>query len=308
MWALVFQQVAGYFIRTVLFWSLVKWKPSFKWSNKSFKYLWGFGNKVLIQGLISNIFDNLYPLVIGKIYSAKDLGDYTRAQQFTNLPSVNITGVLYRVALPVMSSIQNDTLRLRDVFIRMIRVSAFCIFPIMLGLAAVADPLIRVVLTDKWLGCVILIQFMCFNLILYPIHALNLTILTAKGRSDLTLKLEIIKKLISVLILILTIPLGIELMVGATIISSVISLLINAFYTNKMINLSVKDQLRIIMPMFISSLLMFFIVKIAISFIDNISLQLVIGCTIGVFVYCIFALLFHRKEVKALVDIITVKR
>lgn len=304
VWALVFQQVAGYLIRTILFWITVKWRPLFIWSHQSFKYLWGFGNKVLVQSLISNIFDNLYPLIIGKVYSSKDLGNYTRAQQFTQLPSVNITGVLFRVSLPIMSSIQNDIERLRNVFSKMIRVSAFCIFPTMLGLAAVADPLVRVILTDKWEGCIILIQLMSFNLMWYPIHALNLTILTAKGRSDLTLKLEIIKKTIFVIVLLLTVKLGIEWMVGATIGSSIISLFINIFYTKKILGFGLKEQLHDLIPIFITSLVMWGTVLTAISFINNDLYQLFFGCLIGVIVYGTLAFIFHKNEIKDLLDLV----
>jgi len=306
VWSLVFQQVGGYFLRTVFLWLSVKWRPTTRWSNESFKYLWGFGSKVLVQGLISNIYDNIYPIVIGKVYNAKDLGNYTRAQQFSKLPSVDISGVLFRVALPVMSSIQDDDSRLSNVFFRMIRLAAFCIFPIMLGLSAVADPMIRVLLTDKWEGCIILLQLMCFNLMWYPIHAFNLTILTAKGRSDLTLKLEIIKKVIGIIILIITVPLGIVWMVGGGIVATILCLMVNTYYTKQIINIGFFDQMRVLAPLFASSFIMWVVVRIFTKLIVNDLFALIGGVLIGVFVYLILSRVFHKTEILYLKDIIPV--
>lgn len=303
VWALVVQQVAGYTMRTILFWFTVKWKPSLVWSKESFKYLWGFGNKVLVQGLIANIFDNMYPLVIGKVYSADDLGNYTRAHQFTNLPSVNITGVLFRVALPVMSTIQNDKERLKVVFEKMIRVSAFCMFPVMLGLSALANPLIQTVLTAKWYGCVALIQLLCFSLMWYPIHALNLTILTALGRSDFTLKLEIIKKAISIIALIITVPFGIIWMVASNIVVNCLCLIVNTYYTKKIIEIGLIQQIHFLGPIFLTSFAMWTSILIINSMIADYLLQLIVGAITGFVVYGMLSILFHRTEIKALLEI-----
>lgn len=304
VWSLVVQQVGGYFLRTIFLWMAVKWRPTEKWSKESFEYLWGFGSKVLVQGLISNIYDNIYPIVIGKVYNAKDLGNYTRAQQFSKLPSVDISGVLFRVTLPVMSSIQDDDERLASVFVRMNRLTALCVFPIMLCLSAVADPLVRILLTDKWEGCIVLLQLMCFNLMWYPIHAFNLTILTAKGRSDLTLKLEIIKKAIGIIILIVTVPLGIEWMVGGGIVATFLCLVVNTLYTKKIINVGFFEQMRYLGPIFITSFLMWIVVRLFISLTSNNYVGLIGGLLLGFILYIILARLVHRKEIGYLIDIL----
>lgn len=288
VWSLVCQQVGGYVIRTLLFWVIVKWRPAKQWSNVSFQYLWGFGSKVLAQGIISNIYDNIYPIVIGKYYSANDLGNYTRARQFSKIPSADVTGVLYRVVLPVFSSIQDDEERLASVFSRMIKLSAFCIFPIMLGLAAIADPLIRVLLTDKWEGCIILLIIMCFNLMWYPIHAINLTILTAKGRSDLTLKLEIIKKVIGVIVLVLTVSHGIIWMVIAGVPATLLGLIVNTYYTKKIINKGLMSQLKDLTPLLICSFIMWAIIRAFMLLSGNLYVQLFGGFAVG---FCTYALL-----------------
>ena len=301
VWSLVFQQVGGYVIRTLLFWVIVKWRPNKRWSTTSFKYLWGFGSKVLAQGLISNIYDNLYPIVIGKYYTANDLGNYTRARQFSKIPSVDVTGVLFRVVLPVFSSIQNEQERLRSVFSKMIKLSAFCIFPLMLGLSAVADPLVRVLLTDKWEGCILLLQVMCFNLMWYPIHAINLTILTAKGRSDLTLKLEIVKKIIGVTVLILTVRHGIIWMVAAGIPATLLGLIVNTYYTKIVINKGFYSQLKDLLPLFTSSCIMWGFVKLFLLIISNIYIQLFGGIVVGLICYTLLTFLFHKEELSNLI-------
>lgn len=302
VWSLVFQQVGGYVIRTILFWAIVKWRPVKQWSTESFKYLWGFGSKVLVQGIISTIYENLYPIVIGKYYSANDLGNYTRARQFSKIPSSDITGVLFRVVLPVFSSIQDENERLTSVFSRMIKLSAFCIFPIMLGLSAVADPLVRLLLTDRWEGCIILLQVMCFTLMWYPIHAINLTILTAKGRSDLTLKLEIIKKIIGVTVLVLTVRHGIVLMVIAGIPATLLGLVVNTYYTKRIINKGLISQMKDLVPIFISSFVMWGVIRAFMLISTNLYIQLFGGIVIGVCTYALFTLLFHKEELYNLID------
>ena len=293
VWSLVFQQVGGYVIRTLLFWAIVKWRPIKTWSKDSFNYLWGFGSKVLIQGLIANIYENLYPIVIGKYYSANDLGNYTRARQFTKIPSV---------VLPVFSSIQNDNERIKSVFRRMIKLSAFCIFPLMLGLSALADPLIRLLLTDKWESCIILIQIMCFSLMWYPIHAINLTILTAKGRSDLTLKLEVIKKIIGITILCVSLKFGIVWMVTASILTSLLGLIVNTYYTKKVINYGLLYQMRDLLPLFFSTLLMWIIIRLFILIFSNLYIQLFGGILVGGLCYFMMTRLFHKEQFENLVE------
>lgn len=296
VWSLVFQQVGGYVMRTILLWVLGKWKPKRKWSWESFHYLWGFGSKMLGSGLLDTIYNNIYPIVIGKYFSAQDLGNYTRAQQFSSLPSSNVTGVLQRVTFPVLSSIQNEDERLARNYRKILKLSAFLIFPLMLILSAVADPLIRVLLSDKWEGCIILLQILCFSLMWYPIHAINLNLLTVKGRSDLFFRLEVFKKIIGVSIMVVTIPHGIIWMVSGGIVSSMISLIINTYYTGKLINVGYLKQMGDLLPIFGVSFAVWIIVHGSMMMSSNIYVQLIIGCLVGVIVYLVLAKLFLRTE------------
>jgi len=296
VWALVFQQVGGYVIRTILLWILGKWKPKRRWSWESFHYLWGYGSKMLASGLLETIYSNIYPIVIGKYFSANDLGNYTRAQQFSNLPSSNVTGVLQRVTFPVLSNIQNEDERLARNYRKILKLSAFLIFPLMMILSAVADPLIRVLLSDKWEGCIILLQILCFSLMWYPIHAINLNLLTVKGRSDLFFRLEVFKKIIGVCIMVVTIPHGIIWMVSGGIVSSMISLIINTYYTGKLINVGYLKQMGDLLPIFGVSFAVWIIVHGSMMMSSNIYVQLIIGCLVGGIMYLVLAKLFLRTE------------
>lgn len=304
VWSLVFQQVGGYVMRTILLWILGRWKPKRKWSWESFHYLWGFGSKMLGSGLLDTIYNNIYPIVIGKYFSAQDLGNYTRAQQFSSLPSSNVTGVLQRVTFPVLSSIQNEDERLAKNYRKILKLSAFLVFPMMLMLSAIANPLVRILLTDKWIGCVILLQIICFQMMWYPIHAINLNLLTVKGRSDLFFRLEVLKKIIGVCIMCITIPNGIIWMVSGGIVSSMISLVINTYYTGKLIQVGYLKQMRDLLPIFGISLFMWFCVIICVTLIENCYVQLLLGVIIGFILFVVLSKLFLKSEWKDLMSII----
>ena len=296
VWSLVCQQVGGYAIRTILLWVLGKWKPKRRWSWESFHYLWGFGSKILGSGLLDTIYNNIYPIVIGKFFSANDLGNYTRAQQFSTLPSSNVTGVLQRVTFPVLSSIQNEDERLAKNYRKILKLSAFLIFPMMLMLSAIADPLVRVLLTDKWEGCIILLQIICFQMMWYPIHAINLNLLTVKGRSDLFFRLEVFKKLVGVAIMCVTIPQGIIWMVSGGIVSSMIALVINTYYTGKLIKVGYLKQMGDLLPIFGVSMLMWLLIHGSLLLTTNIYIQLAIGIFAGILVYVACAKLLLKSE------------
>lgn len=307
VWSLVFQQVGGYVMRTILLWILGKWKPKRKWSWESFHYLWGFGSKMLGSGLLDTIYNNIYPIVIGKYFCANDLGNYTRAQQFATLPSSNVTGVLQRVTFPVLSSIQNEDERLAKNYRKILKLSAFLIFPLMLMLSAIADPLVRVLLTDKWEGCIILLQIICFSMMWYPIHAINLNLLTVKGRSDLFFRLEIFKKVVGVIIMCITIPNGILWMVSGSVVSSMIALVINTYYTGKIIHVGYFKQMRDLLPIFGVSFAMWLVILVSFWFSSNIYTQLFIGVIVGVVFYLVSAKIILKSEWNDVLDMIPEK-
>ena len=296
VWALVWQGVVMSLVRMGLLWLMSKWRPKTGFSKDSFHYLFGYGSKLLASGLLDTIYNNIYPIVIGKFYSPAQLGNYSRALTFAQLPSSNITSILQRVTFPVLSTIQDDMPRLQTDYRRLLKLSAFIVFPLMMGLAAVAFPVIRIILTPKWEGCSLYLQIICFALMLYPIHAINLNLLQVKGRSDLFLRLEVIKKIVGVCIMCITIPLGITAMCIGMVASSLIALFINTFYTGKLIDIGYLKQMRDLLPIFINSLLMGGVVFITIQFIMNDFFKLMVGGIIGGLYYLLSSYIFTRDE------------
>ena len=308
VWALVVQTVFAGIIRTIMLWIIVKWYPKLVFSWKSFKEMFSFGSKLLASGLLDTIYNNIYPLVIGKIFSPSTLGLYAKAKSLADFPSANITGVLQNVTFPVLSSIQNEEDRLADAYKRFLRISAFVIFPLMLGLSSVADPFIRLALTDKWEGAIYLLQIICFALMWYPIHAINLNILSVKGRSDYFLKLEIIKKVQGVFILCITVPMGIVAMCYGQVINSMISLIWNTHYTKKLIGYGFLAQIKDLLPIFIHSLIMWGLVLFIVHFMPTLWLKLIVGITAGMVYYIVGSYIMKFPEMDELLTILKLKR
>lgn len=256
VWALVFQQLVRDFLICVILWFTVKWRPRFIFSFKRVKTLFSFGWKLLISGLLDTIFKNLYNLIVGKIYNKETLGYFNRGQQFPQIIATNLDGSIQSVMLPTLSSHNDDVAEVKRITRRSISMSAFLLMPCMFGLAAIAKPLVQVLLTDKWLPCVPFLQLACISYAIYPIHTANLTGINALGRSDIFLKLEIIKKIISLFNIIITIPLGIYAMAIGQVISALISSFINAWPNKKLMNYTYFEQLKDLAPSFLCSILM----------------------------------------------------
>lgn len=254
VWALVWAQIAGTILNVAMLWFVTHWRPSWEYSWKSFKELFNFGSKLLLSGLLETIYKNVYQIIIGKIFKASDLGFYTRARNFSDFASSNITGILQRVSYPVLCTLQDDAEKLSQVYRRFLRLSAYIIFPLMTIMAGVAKPMIVSILTEKWLYAAVLLVPICLASMWFPVHAINLNLLQVKGRSDLFLKLEIIKKIVGVAILCGSIPLGLYWMCWGLVLSSLISLIINTHYTGKIINLGFLSQMKDLLPTLILSL------------------------------------------------------
>lgn len=308
VWSIVWPGVAGGAVRCVMLWVSSKWRPDKVFSKRSFRELFSFGSKLLVSGLIDTLYNNIYPIIIGKKFSATDLGYYSRADGYSQLPATTITGVLQRVTFPMLCEIQDDMARLENVYRRLLRLSAFVVFPAMTGLAAIAEPLIRFMITDKWLMCVPYLQILCFSLMWYPIHAINLNLLQVKGRSDLFLKLEIIKKMIGVLTIIIAVPFGIIWMCIGRVITSILCLAVNTYYTGKLIHVGFIKQMGDLLPILLLSLFNGAIVLGITYFIDNMALQVVIGLVTGIVVYIATAYLLKFKELDFILESLKIKR
>ena len=296
VWTLVWQQLLNAGINTLLLWFFSKWYPRLQYSWKSFKEMFSFGSKLLASGLLDTVYTNMYTLVIGKVFTAVNLGYYSQADRFTKLPSSNITGILQRVTYPVLCSIQDDDERLRADYRKLLRLSAFIIFPLMCLLAGIACPLVKLLLGEKWLFVATLIIPLSFTMMWWPIHAINLNLLLVKGRSDLAFRLEVIKKMIGVCILVASIPFGLLFMCYAGIVTSIICLVINTYYTGKLIQVGFLMQMKDLFLTIVTSLLMFVMVYGITILFENIVVQLVVGLIWGVLFFVSFSFLMHIPE------------
>jgi teichuronic acid exporter len=257
VWALVAQNLTKSCINTLLLWIISKWVPVYGFSFNRFKRLFTFGSKLLAAGLLDTTFRNIYLIVIGKFFSVQNLGYYTRAQQFKDFSSTNITEIIQRVTFPVLSEVQDDEKRLKEGYRKIIKLSCLVIFPVMMGLAALSEPLIRIILTEKWIGSAWMLKLLCFAGMWYPIHALNLNILNVKGRSDLFLKLSIIKKTIVSVVLVTSLPFGIKGLIIGQIVSSWLALFINCYYSRCLIEYTFLQQFKDIFAILIFSFVLF---------------------------------------------------
>lgn len=304
VWSLVAQQISRQLLNSVFLWIFNKWLPRLIFSWKSFKEMFDFGWKLLVSGLINTLWTEIYQVVIGKFYQPQTLGQYTRAQQFSSIFSSNLTSIIQRVSYPVLSQLQDDKERLKSGYKRIIKITMLVSFVLMLGLAAIAKPMILVLIGDKWLPAVPFLQILCFNMMLYPLHSINLNMLQVQGRSDLCLKLEIVKKFIGLGPLCLGIFVNIYYMLIGSVFVGFFSYYLNARYLGPFLNYSIKEQVKDIMPGFSIALLMALPVY-AISYLPLnpfvlLPIQLLAGLLI-VLALCEKIGLEEYKEIKSIV-------
>ena len=304
VWALVVMHVADAIISLILLWIISPWRPRGRWNKQSFNYLWGYGSKLLASGLLNTIYSNIYPIIIGKFYSAADLGQYSRAQGYASMPSTSLTGVIQQVTFPVLSQIQDDDQRLAGSYRRMLRFTVFIVFPIMIGMAALAHPLVISLVTDKWAQCVPYLQIICFSSMWYPVHAINLNLLQVKGRSDLFLRLEIIKKALITVVVFVCVPFGIIGICCGSVFTSLACLAINTYYTGKLINVGFVRQMMDMTPTLLASLAMGAVVYFAVMPFGNDVVKLAVGIPLGMVLYLAIAKVFRMPELQEAIDII----
>lgn len=304
VWALVGQQIASAFITMVLLWKMSDWRPIKAFSWASFREMFSFGSKLMLSGLIGTIYKEIYPIVIGKLFSASDLGHYNRAKHFAQFPSTNLTNIMHRVSYPVLCQIQNEEERLRTLYRKFLNLSAFVVFPLMMILSALAIPLTNVLIGEKWLFCAQILQVVCFAMMWYPIHAINLNLLQVKGRSDLFLNLEIIKKILGVSMLFLTAPYGIMVMCYGQIVNSLLALIINTYFTGKLIDFGFFKQMKDYFPTLLLGLVMFSVVWGVTFIINNQYIVLVVGGLLGAVIYLGGSILFRFSELQDIKDML----
>lgn len=256
VWALVAQMLSAQVLRTVLLWVYNHWIPSLRFNRNSFHELFGFGWKLMVSGILDSLYTQLYQVVVGKYYNAATLGQYTRAKQFSQMFSSNLTGVIQRVTYPVLSNIQDEKERMVAGYRKIIKTTMFITFMLMFALGAVSEPLLFCLIGEKWHDAATYLPLICIIGASYPLHAINLNMLMVQGRSDLFLKLEIIKKIIALAPLFIGAFVGIFPMLYTSIITSIIAYFLNSYYSGKILGYTSWMQIKDIAPSFSISIIM----------------------------------------------------
>jgi O-antigen/teichoic acid export membrane protein len=248
VWAIVVQQLSNVAIDTLILWVTVRWRPQRAFSWNRLKGLLSFGWKMLLSSLLNTIYDNIRSLIIGKLYSSAELAYYNQGDKFPYVVVANINTSIDSVLLPTMATVQDNYVRVKAMTRRAIKTSTYIMAPLMMGLAFCAEPIVRLVLTDKWLPCVPFLRIFCITYMFYPIHTANLNAIKAMGRSDLFLKLEIVKKIMGLTILLVTMHWGVIVMAYSLLLSSLLSQIINSWPNWKLLNYNYLEQLKDILP------------------------------------------------------------
>jgi len=306
VWSIVSMYMTTQIILSLLLWITGSWKPSLNFSKEKLKYHYNFGYKLMLSGLLDVVFKNSYNIIIGKFFPVHTLGYYERAQRFTDYPSVTITRVIRKVTYPMLAQLQDDTPRLSIIYRKLLRITFSIIAPLMLGGAALAKPLFELILGPLWLDAVPFFQILCIAAMLYPIHAFNINVLQVYGRSDLFLKLEIVKKLFLALGIAIGIQFGVTGLVWSIVFTSFISLLINTYYSSKLIHYTTKRQLLDMLPILLLAsltfLLMYYSVYLFIDYSDIV--QIAFASIIGITFYLLINSFFKESPLYALLTII----
>lgn len=303
VWSLVCQQISKQLFNTIFLWMVNRWLPSFQFSFSSLKEQWAFGWKLLASTMLNSIWSEIYQVVIGKCYSPQTLGLYTKAKEYPRLFSQNLQEVIQKVSYPTLSKLQDDKQVLKAAYKKIIKVSMLLTSVLMFGLAGVAKPLILILIGEKWLPCVPFMQIICFNMVLYPLHSLNLNMLKVQGRSDLFLKLEIYKKIIAILPILLGVFFNIYWMLICSVFTGVIAYYLNVYYSGPFLNYSIKEQVLDVLPSLAIGLSMAVILYLLSLFnimpVALILIQIAIG-TGYVFLVCEYFRLDEYLELKKL--------
>lgn len=301
VWALVMESIFNNLFICILLWSTNKWKPLLTFSIKSFKQLFNFGSKLLGAAVLNTLYINMYSLVIGKFYTATDVGYYNRAYSFSQFTSYNITGIITRATYPIQCKLQNNSEQLHASLIKYLRLSGFIIFPATLLLASISRPLISVILTNKWIEVANLLPILCISYLLFPLCTMNNLILYVKNRTDYALKSEIIKKCIAVIILISTLPLGIKILCWGFLLYNLCDYFITMIFVRRVLQTNFSYQTKIMFPIFINAFIPYVLVSLFIKYVQlSSTLSLCIGSCLYMISYIIILFILRPKELKLL--------
>lgn len=310
VWSLVWSSLFSSILNTVQLWIYSKWSPELCFNTHKFRSHFKYGYKLTISELLDKVFSNIFLIVIGKYFSPAQVGFYTRAETMKQLPVNNLTNALDRVTFPLFVVIQNDDVQLKRVYKKLIKIVVFVLTPVLTFLAVLAEPTFSLLFTDKWLPAVPYFQILCITGVLLPLHSYNLNILNVKGRSDLFLKIEVLKKGLILITLLITVRLGIIPILIGQVIISILAFFVNAQYTGKFIGYSAIQQLKDVLPTFLLSI----IVGAIVFFLDRYQLnsnfdivRVLMGGIIGLLLYLLSAFLLKFESLNELYNLILKK-
>ena len=305
VWSLVIQVLLLNFLNSLFMWIGYKWSPQFSFSFKSLKNLFGFGSKVLISSLIQTFYFNSYPIAIGKVLSTKQLGIYSKSNQFTLMPSSVLTTVLQRVLFPFFSSHQNDDEKIFTTNQFYTKICCMLFFPIFFTLAAVSHPLIIILFSTRWIEMVGIFAMFCLSYSLYPITVNNMMIFQVKNKTQLFLNVEIITKVIGIIILLLTIKKGIFYIGVGIVFQQILQLLLTSIIVQKLLKKEFYEQLKIVIPFFLFSAIISIFIKYLLSYTSiSVYYQLLGGAFISLSLFVSFYYVFYKRDILSMLQII----
>lgn len=298
VWSLIYQQLTYVLIGAIMINVLMPWKPSEKFSSVSFKTLFSFGSNILFARLIDTIYNNIYGLVIGKQFNSSQLAIFTQAMNLSMLPASTFTQIMQKVTYPLLSEIQEDSKALESNYFKMIKGCSIVVFPVMAGICIISEPLINILLGTEWEESATLLSVLCFSFMLFPVQAINLNLLQVKGRSDLFLRLEIVKKINLTVMLLVTVPLGVyEICIGI-VITSYIALIMNTYLTSKELGVSFLSQFSILLPTFLITLFSSFVGLVVGGEIINEIMEIIIVLSVSLVTYLTLTFCIQRVYLK----------
>ena len=306
IWSIVCMFISTQILSTILLWLTSKWKPSLCSSKNKLKKHYRFGYKLLLSSLLDRIFHNMYNVIIGKFFPIATLGLFERAKKFTEYPSSTLTSVISKVTYPMLVILRDDSEKIAIIYRKLLRLTFFITAPLLLGLAAIAEPMFKLVLGESWVGAIPFFQILCLSAMLYPIHAFNLNVLKVYGRSDWFLKLELIKKVITVLGLFVGFQFGIFGIVWSSVFISLIALFINSTYSSRLINYNSQQQLLDIIPILLISIITFILIYTIVFYMKNNNniLQVLISLFVGFLFYLGINYSFRKNPIHDLIKLI----
>lgn len=304
VWALVAQYLFNNFIDTLILWFTVGWKPSMSFSFKRFKALFEFGWKMLVSTIIDTLYNNMRSLIIGKYYTSEDLAYYNKGKQFPEMAVTNINSAMNSVLLPAMAKKQDDLIEVKAMTKRVIQTSTFIICPLMVGLCVVADGFVRILLTSKWVPCVLFLRIICLEQALQPLQTTNLSVVKALGKADYHLKMEVIKKTIAFLLVVVGSFFGVKAIAMSSVVYAIIASFINAYPNKQLIDYSYLEQLKDVTPSIICSVIMGIIVGFVGLLFDGYIIRFVVQVITGVIVYVILCVVSKNESYRYIFNLI----